>query len=50
MNPDFFGLIEVVLIFGIVFAFGVWQLAALSRLKKRRSAPVAGDGGEDSAG
>jgi hypothetical protein len=48
MNPDFYGLIELILVVGIVVGFGVWQLASLRRLAKRRPSPPAGKGSDDS--
>jgi hypothetical protein len=41
MNPAFYGLVELILVFGVVLAFGFWQLASLRRLKKRRPEPTA---------
>ena len=38
MNPDYTGLIELVLIFGAVIGFGVWQLWSLKREKVKDEA------------
>ncbi len=37
MNPDYYGIVEMVFSFGIVIAFGVWQLVSLERSKKKSS-------------
>ncbi len=35
MNPDNYGLIEMVFSFGVVILFGVWQLWSLEKSKKK---------------
>ncbi len=35
MNPDYYGLVEMGLTFGLIIGFGVWQLISLERIKKR---------------
>jgi len=44
MSPTYFGLVELILVFGVVFAFGFWQLASLRRIAKRKPAPEAEKG------
>jgi hypothetical protein len=34
MNPDYYGLVEMGLSFGIILGFGVWQLISLEKAKK----------------
>jgi hypothetical protein len=39
VDPDNYGLIEMTLSFGVIFAFGIWQLVSVKR-KLRESAPA----------
>ncbi len=34
MDPQYYGLIEMAFSFGLVLAFGIWQLVSLRRSKK----------------
>lgn len=31
MNPDYYGIVEMVLSFGIVLGFAIWQLVSVRR-------------------
>ena len=31
MNPDYYGIVEMLLSFGIVLGFGIWQLVSVRR-------------------
>ena len=37
MNPDNYGIVEMVLSFGLILAFCVWQLISVNRLIRRRN-------------
>ena len=43
MNPDYYGLIEMGLTFGLIIGFGVWQLVSLERIKKRSRGKAAAE-------
>lgn len=34
MNPDDYGIVEMILSFGLVLGFGFWQLRSLAKLKR----------------
>jgi len=36
MDPQNYGLVEMIFSFGVVLAFGVWQLVSTARAKRRR--------------
>ena len=38
MSPDYTGLIELILVFGAVIGFGVWELVSLKREKVKDDA------------
>lgn len=54
MDDRWVGLIEIAFSFGLVLAFGVWQLRSMRRLRREREAKEAAEarrsrGGENSA-
>jgi hypothetical protein len=54
MSAPSAGLIELVLVFGAVIAFGVWELYSMRRHSKRsaeaRKQPQTGGGEDDTSG
>lgn len=36
MDPGYYGLVEMLLFFGLILAFCLWQLYSVSRAKKQR--------------
>jgi hypothetical protein len=36
MDPQYYGLVEMTFSFGLMLAFGVWQLVSTARAKRRR--------------
>jgi hypothetical protein len=53
MEDRWVGLIEIAFSFGLVLAFGIWQLRSMRRLRREREAKEAAEarrhGSEDSA-
>jgi hypothetical protein len=43
MDSSVFGLIELLFVFGLVVAFGAWQLASLRREQRRSEADSPSD-------
>ena len=39
MNPNYYGLVEMVFSFGVVLVFAVWQLISLKRDDKKTQRP-----------
>ena len=35
MNPDYYGIIEMTLSFGVILGFGLWQLVSVKRAMKK---------------
>jgi hypothetical protein len=35
MNPDYYGVVEMIFSFGLILAFAVWQLFSLEKAKKK---------------
>ena len=48
MDASLFGLIELLFVFGLVVAFGVWQLLSLRREARRRDEARGNPDGTDS--
>jgi hypothetical protein len=44
LNPNYTGLIELILVFGAVIGFGVWQLWSLKRETKKDAGKKDGEG------
>jgi cytochrome oxidase assembly protein ShyY1 len=41
MNPDYYGVVEMVFSFGVILALAVWQLFSLEKAKKKTRAKAA---------
>jgi hypothetical protein len=41
MNPDDYGVVEMIFSFGVILAFGVWQLVSLEKAKKKTREKLA---------
>ncbi len=41
MNPDYYGIVEMTFSFGVILAFGVWQLVSLEKAKKKTREKLA---------
>ena len=42
MNPDYYGIVEMTLSFGVILGFGVWQLVSVKRaMRKTREKAAA---------
>jgi hypothetical protein len=45
MNPDYFGLVEMVFSFGVVIGLALWELRSVqSARKKKRESPPSEEG------
>jgi len=52
MDPNYYGLVELTLSFGVILAIGFWELWSLSRAKKKRREsllPASGERAPDRA-
>ena len=52
MDPNYYGLVEMTLSFGVILAIGFWELWSLSKAKKKRREsllPASGERAPDRA-
>ena len=41
MNPDYYGVVEMVFSFGVILVLAIWQLVSLERAKKKTREKLA---------